>query len=331
MLKLLAELTDKSFAQVVGTGTIILIVGVALAVIGIAALVIYFYDPSWFSRRISIIKAVRSRLFVRGAMGNKELQKAVKDAGFIYDFKQDIFFASMNPWQRQYGYCRMYDELCPPFGMIVDSEPIYFYYGGKNWLIEFWKGQYDLTTGCEVGVYTKEGAVLDHPDKAFYECAGNSDRLFMSYVLKREYKTLFTRVDKHWWLTGFSLGEFSEPSDLTMQIKITFKNRDMRDAFVGGLKQAGYTEKEYYMTGNTVHVVFNKPHSRQPYTRTPVTDSITQEKNFILCKTFVDITSSELNMKGKMHAVEDKAPELMVHILNMGKHRAFFEKLMGRR
>ena len=39
-------------------------------------------------------------------------------------------------------------------GMIIDCEPVRFYYGGKKWLIELWKGQYGMTTGCEIGVYT---------------------------------------------------------------------------------------------------------------------------------------------------------------------------------
>ena len=37
--------------------------------------------------------------------------------------------------------------------MIIDCEPICFMYGGKNWMIELWKGQYGLETGGEIGVY----------------------------------------------------------------------------------------------------------------------------------------------------------------------------------
>jgi len=45
----------------------------------------------------------------------------------------------------------LYDEAAAPLGMIVDCEPIHFEYKGKRWLIQFWKGQYDLPTGAEVG------------------------------------------------------------------------------------------------------------------------------------------------------------------------------------
>jgi hypothetical protein len=324
MFSLLLNIAEKSNVQVINTIAIISLLSITLLTVIIFG--IYFYDPTWFSRRISIIKAFRSRIFVHKAMGNNELQKAVKESGYNYDWKQDIFYSLMNPWQREYGYCRTFDDLCPPFGMIIDSEPIYFYYGGKNWLIEFWKGQYDLTTGCEVGIYTKQGLKLDQPNTAVYNSASNTDRLFISYSLIRKRKTLFKREDKHWWLTGFMLGEFSNPSDLIMEIKITFKNETMRNSFEEGLKNTGYKKNEYHITGNTVSILFTKPHSRQPITRTSVTDRITQEKNYLLCKGFVEITSSEDDMGGRIKAVEENAPELLDHIVNIGKSRQFFEK-----
>jgi hypothetical protein len=53
----------------------------------------------------------------------------------------------------------------------------------------------------------------------------------MSYVLKKNGETLFTRQAKHWWLTGFRLGEFSEPYELTMEVSVTLKDVFMRNAF----------------------------------------------------------------------------------------------------
>jgi len=57
--------------------------------------------------------------------GNDELDKAIEIAGYSYDPKQDIFYSTMDPWQRDIGYCRLYDELAAPLGMIIDCEPIY--------------------------------------------------------------------------------------------------------------------------------------------------------------------------------------------------------------
>ena len=69
--------------------------------------------------------------------------------GFAYDSETDDFYSTMYPWQRQFGYCSLYDEAAPALSLIFDSEPIYFDYKGKHWLIQFWKGQYGVTTGAE--------------------------------------------------------------------------------------------------------------------------------------------------------------------------------------
>jgi len=302
------------------------LLSIIAAALGVLAL--YIFDPSWFSRRISVAKALRARLFVREAMGDKALEDAVRDWGFLYDRKQDIFYSSMNPWQRKCGYCREYDELCAPMGMIVDSEPVYFYYGGKNWLVELWKGQYDLTTGCEVGVYTKEGPPLSRPADAFYNCAANKDRLFISFVLKKKGKALFTRADKHWWLTGFMLGEFSEPSELVLETEITFKNGKMKESFLQALKKIGYTEKKYWTFRNTVGIVFDKPYSAQPSTRSPLTDRVIQDKNYLLCKTFVDAVSSAHSLSQKMDALKKASPELLGYVSHIGKPRQILESRM---
>ena len=62
--------------------------------------------------------------------------------GFEYVREEDIFANTMNGWQRAFGYCRLYDRSAYYFNMVFDSEPIYFDYGERTWLIEFWKGQY---------------------------------------------------------------------------------------------------------------------------------------------------------------------------------------------
>ena len=110
-------------------------------------------------------------------------------------------------------------------------------------MIGLWKGQYDLVTGAEIGVYTKAAdlSILDVFSGAYYDCVSNTDLLQMSYSLKKNGNTLFTRQAEHWWLTGFKLGEFSEPSELTMEINITLHNLVMRDSFVLGLWNAGYS------------------------------------------------------------------------------------------
>ncbi|MHB8125255.1 MAG: DUF4474 domain-containing protein [Desulfitobacteriaceae bacterium] len=265
--------------------------------------------------------------FLAQGTGNAELDKAIEVAGYSYDPKQDIFYSNMDSWQRNVGYCRPYDEAAAPLGMIIDCEPIYFEYDGTKWMIGLWKGQYDLVTGGEIGVYTK-GLELKIPgifSGAFYNCASNAELLPMSFTLKKNGNTLFTRKGEHWWLTGFKLGEFSEPSELTMAIIITLPNVIMRDAFVTGLSSAGYSDNEFKINGNTVGITFDIPHTPQPITRTTATDRIIQRKNELLCDKYQDITRTSKNIQDKIKAIEEQAPEMYEKIIKMGKSRPLYE------
>ena len=62
----------------------------------------------------------------------EELNQELKPFGFAYEPYQDIFYSIMYPWQREVGYCRLYDEACAPLSMIIDSEPIKFNYDGRK-------------------------------------------------------------------------------------------------------------------------------------------------------------------------------------------------------
>ncbi len=265
--------------------------------------------------------------FLPQRTGNDELDKAIEIAGYSYDPKQDIFYSNMDPWQRKVGYCRLYDEAAAPLGMIVDCEPIYFEYSGIKWMVGFWKGQYDLVTGGEIGVYTG-GTDLKIPgifSGTFYNCASNADLLPMSYTLKKNGHTLFTREGEHWWLTGFKLGEFTEPSELIMDINITLHNEIMREAFLTGFRNAGYSDVEFTIDRNTVSFTFGIPHTPQPVTRSTATDRIIQRKNELLCNKYQDITGTSNNIQDKIKAIEEQSPELYEKIIKMGKSKPLYE------
>lgn len=176
------------------------------------------------------------------------LNQVLEEAGYFYDTSQDIFYSNLNAWQRDMGYCRLYDEAAALLSMIIDCEPIYFNYNNKHWLIEFWKGQYGMTTGCEIGVYSTDGPVLNTGiyNNTFYDCASDEELLDMSFTLRKNGKTLLERRGRHWWLTGFKLGEFSEPWELVAYINITLKDKEMRNEFIKGLIKAGYSKRDSY-------------------------------------------------------------------------------------
>lgn len=259
--------------------------------------------------------------------GSEELDKIIALAGYAYDPLQDIFYSIMYPWQRNFGYCRLYDEAAAPTGMIIDCEPVYFEYKGKKWLIELWKGQFDMVTGGEIGVYTRE-ADLNIPGiftGTFYNCASDEDCLWMSFDLMKNNQHLFTRKARHWWLTGFKLGEFSEPWELTMHANITLHDTQMRDAFIGGLLEAGYSENELTINKRTISLVYDIPRTPQPITRTKVTDWLIQRKNEFLCKKFMELTGGFDNILDKLNILKEKDPALYERAINLGKNRQIFD------
>jgi hypothetical protein len=230
--------------------------------------------------------------------------KIVGIAGFEYDSNQDIYKSKIDSWQRAFGYYIGIDEVSAvPFGMVIDCEPIEFISNNKTYMIELWKGQYDLSTGSEIGIYEKTGE--DPLGNPIWDSAGNDDMLQMSYTLNKNGTKVFSREGKHWWLTGFKPGEFSNPSDLTMDISITFGDKsDMFEEFSGALNGLGYD----YNTGenNTVNFTFGTPKSEQPWSTNTVLNTVTQEKNYALVEAY--------NARKSDIGVKDNSPDSILRI-----------------
>ncbi|MBN2739219.1 MAG: DUF4474 domain-containing protein [Spirochaetales bacterium] len=213
-----------------------------------------------------------------------EFAKVVSFAGFLYNPKYDIIYSKMNPLQRLAGYSLLYDEMAAvAISSIIDCEPIYFDYKGKKWMIEFWKGQYGIETGGEIGVYNIEpgaqvnkvinnipdyypipaelkGSIIQNRKYTFYKCVPDSEMLTMSFVLHKNGEKILGRgPEKHWWLTGFKWGVMSDPKELSMQLKIQFPDEAMCKAFKGGLKRALYLCL-CKSTKTSVSITFACPH-----------------------------------------------------------------------
>lgn len=274
------------------------------------------------------------RMYVNHSKTIKDLDDAtlydiINAAGYSYDSDQDIFYSTLDPWQRAAGYCWAYDEACAPYGLILDFEPIYFEYDGKLWLIEFWKGQYDLCTGAEIGIYTADLAALKNPLRekgVLFYSVSDENLLQMDFSLVRNDTRLFSRSAKHWWLTGFMPGEFSDPSELTLYLRINLADVNMRNAFIDGLKETGYSSGEIGVYHNTVSLTFGKPHSPQPETKTSKTDELIQIKNKLLCDTYNQITGSYKTFPEKVNALRRKDPALFNQIINIGRNKKILKK-----
>lgn len=185
------------------------------------------------------------------------LEELIEPFGFSYLERQDIFTSRLDAMQRKYGYCELYDETAHLLHMIYDSLPVYFDYNGRTWLIEFWKGQYGMNTGGEIGVYYAD-RVLDKKEygTTLFQSVADEDMLSLSLRLYRNGEEIASLGKVHWWLTAFSLGCFSHVKNVSMRIGIKFPEATMTRAFVEGLVEAGYAEEEIDICCNMVAFSF---------------------------------------------------------------------------
>jgi len=214
------------------------------------------------------------------------LANAVDAAWFLYDPRHDIIYSKISPLRRIFGYAYGYDAAALAMTAIIDCEPIFFDYAEKHWMIELWKGQYGLETGCEIGVYNRptnstsapayailDGTVGVRPGDTnpshnlFFDCANDNELLVMSSTLYKNGQPLFFRgPEKHWWLTGFKWGVYSRPDELTMDVSITCLDATMLTALVTALQGMGYSVRTF---STTVSFRFATPSSPQPRSDTP--------------------------------------------------------------
>lgn len=148
----------------------------------------------------------------------------------------------MNPIQRKFGYCELYNTLAPCAGIYIQNRKFTFKYDNKIWRIWLWKGQYGAIIGAEVGIYIysktyKVAAFGKTYKQQWYRSANNSERLKMSLTLYKNNIKLFSRpAQNHWWLTGFKPGIKSKKDVLKMSVTITFKSLSMAKAFCKAAK-----------------------------------------------------------------------------------------------
>ena len=133
----------------------------------------------------------------------EKLNEILEPFGFSYESSQEIITSRQDAWQRQFGYCSLYDKTAPKFGMVFHCEPIYFSYQERTWMIEFWKGQYGINLGCEVGIYCSDTILSpEQYEHTLFHSVPDSQMLPISLSLYHKGSLLFHTSHKHWWLTG---------------------------------------------------------------------------------------------------------------------------------
>lgn len=211
--------------------------------------------------------------------------------GFFYDTCQDVISSTIDSWQREFGYQSLYDCAAPRFNMVFDCEPVYFDYDGRTWLIEFWKGQYGINTGAEIGVYHADTVLLPSQYAGtLFQSAFNEEMLPLSMELLLSGETLFTLERQHWWLTGFSMGKYCEPDMLEMKASLTFPDHEMMEGFLEGLTRAGYEKNDICVCGHTVSFAFSRPHTDNYTVLSCLHSRLSQWENRTFCRMFQRIT-----------------------------------------
>lgn len=187
------------------------------------------------------------------------LDELIEPFGFCYVASQDIFTSHINAMQREFGYCSLYDKAALTFHMVFDCLPVYFNYDDRTWLIELWKGQYGINTGGEIGLYYADDIVPESRwEDTLFHSVENKDMAGLSFNLFRKGIGIADVGAKHWWLTAFSVGRFSNPEDLYMRAAISFPHCSMAEAFVEGLVNTGYCRHDISICHNTVTFSFTK-------------------------------------------------------------------------
>lgn len=173
-----------------------------------------------------------------------------KLASYKYDPDGNFYYTDDKEcWQSNFGFNEVYDAFAPITMMYYDTVRTTFEYGGKEWLIQIWKGQYGMAfVGGEVGVYTRDiGSIGTH-----YTCADKEDWLYMETAFMWDeydngsYRAVFNRdYDKYWWATGFVVGfpngSLRETlSEFRLITHITFKDAEMANAFCEAFEANGF-------------------------------------------------------------------------------------------
>lgn len=159
--------------------------------------------------------------------------KILEVAGFVYDEEQGIYYSQMNPLQRKFGFNFLYDMAAPIAGMNYSTKRIEFTYGGKEWMVQIWKGQYGITSGAEIGLYSRD------PSRVMqYDCADDEELIEMQFDFYNMGEYVFSRgPEKHWWLTGFKVAHVGIPQFIEMDMTLNFEDNLMANAFEKSLKE----------------------------------------------------------------------------------------------
>ncbi len=164
--------------------------------------------------------------------------------------------------KRKVGYNKATAGTAGISDSYLDTLRVYFTYNNKDWLIEFWKGEYGKThVGGEVGFYTNStpSSTGTAPLSAsigetkVFNAVGHDDRLNCSVQLWQYVKSTnpepiavcSTSMKVCQRNFGLKEGNIENPNDrstIVMRAKIEFPTLDMVELFTTALSEKGFAE-----------------------------------------------------------------------------------------
>lgn len=268
----------------------------------------------WF-----VCRRKRGKSRIRNMSDEKKrqiLSELTEPFGFVYEPKEDIFVSRPDAWQYSQGYQALFDELAPKFNMIFDCVPVYFDYKERTWLVEFWKGQYGINTGAEVGVYHSNRVVPKEQRRLIqYNAVSEEEMPFISLRVEKCGEKLFAKSESHWWLAAFRMGVFSEAGDLVMYASLLFEDFEEADAFCQGLKETELLNDSYKQQGNRVFVRLK---GTTLYSgRERLHRCIVQLGNKGFCKLYAAITRPFIKTEDRMLFLYEQLPWCFHHMMRL--------------
>ncbi|MCM1569191.1 MAG: DUF4474 domain-containing protein [Roseburia sp.] len=253
------------------------------------------------------------------------LEPLIEPFGYCYDPSQDVFSTIIDAPQRTFGYTALFDRYASHFHMVFDCLPIYFDYQERTWLIELWKGQYGINLGCEVGIYKADSLVSTIWQKtALFHSVEDVEMLPISIRLFRNGCQISQLCRRHWWLTIFHMGKYSEPRDLSMQVCITFPNAEMLNAFTNALQKQDNLSFQVY--GLQVQLLFESCTScRLPFLQRFFC-RFSQWKNRSLCRLFLWVTKPFCSSIDRLLCLYFFLPSVFRRIFRNKKRRKCHQK-----
>lgn len=188
-----------------------------------------------------------------GEVYSSDYEKGIFGTGFNYNAITKVFYAMNECWHRAFGFTPFYDLLAK-LAFDYTTTRIFFDYGGKEWMVQLWKGNYffNLFVGGEVGIYNRPA----NSTIGFkYNCVSDDEMVPMSIKISDKNRVYFDREPYLcWWATGFVIADRVNPRSLTMETSIEFPDQEMFDAFAAAASKKRGVKCE--VEGTTAYIVW---------------------------------------------------------------------------